>query len=102
MAKVWIVKESSGSTTPEPWCEMALSDCCQKLGLTQSDFHRDLVKTPNFGNTNDPLAAYRDPQIVEIQIDYTEAEQHEWKPGFYRSKLSPNEAGQICAPFRKK
>jgi len=90
MVKVWPVYEGYPNTIGEPWAVLLLDDAARILDLAPGGFLMDLSSTPRFGDSgrNLTLAGYRH---VVVEVSEDEAVPG-WKPGFYRSPLSPAEA----------
>jgi hypothetical protein len=90
MAKVWPVYEGSPNTIGDPWAELPLDDAIRVLDLEPEHFLMDLSPTPKFGDMerNLSLLGYRHV-VVEVGDDEAKAG---WRPGFYRSPLSPAKA----------
>jgi hypothetical protein len=97
MAKVWMVREGSGPPPGDTWKVMLLTDCCQKLGLTPSNFCSELTSPPKFGDPTEVAVEIRDPRYVIVELDEAEAAQSSWRAGFYKLELSPKDAERQCA-----
>lgn len=97
MANVWMVKEGSDPARGAPWRVMTVAECRAMLGLQPSNFLCDLATVPKFGDTTAPPVMFRDPRFVVVQLDQVEADQSQWRPGFYVADLTPKEAERRCA-----
>jgi hypothetical protein len=90
MAKIWPVYEGKEPTRGGPWVEVPLSDAIALCDLRAQDFVSDRSKTPRFGDMSRDLW-YAGFRHVVVEIDFEEAGAAKWKPGFYRSRLTPKE-----------
>jgi hypothetical protein len=91
MARVWPVYEGYPNTVrEEPWTELPLDDAIRVLGLQPEQFVADLTRPPRFGETKGNLTwlGYRHT-VVEVGEEEAKGE---WRPGFYKSPLLPQEA----------
>lgn len=91
MAKVWPVYEGRiANQLEEPWAILPLTDAVRVLDLIPEYLLTDLSRIPKFGDTGreSTIAGYRH---VVIEVGENEAKAG-WKPGYYRSPLSPNHA----------
>ncbi len=95
MAKVWFFRDSDNPTTGGPEATLPLAECVAKLNLKERDFVCDLSSRPRFGKSGDRMAVIRGYQHVVVQVDEDEAKRLGWKPGFYRSQLSPQQASKV-------
>jgi hypothetical protein len=59
--------------------------------LRQGDFVSDLAAPPRFGDAGRDLW-YAGWQHVVVEVGRKEGQKAKWKPGFYRSRISPDEA----------
>lgn len=91
MAKVWAVYEGREPTIGGPWAELPLEDAVRLLELRQDDFVSDPSKTPRFGDADRDLT-YAGYKHIVVEVGRGEAQRTRWKPGFYRSKVSPDDA----------
>ena len=92
MADVWLAKEGDSPTQGEkPSYTVSLDNCINKLDLAQAHFLSDLSTIPKFGEPGDPMANIRGYKHVLIEVKKDEAKDHDWRPGFYRSPVSPQE-----------
>jgi hypothetical protein len=90
MAKIWPVYEGKEPTRGEPWVDVPVRDAIALCDLRARDFTSEFSKTPRFGDTNRDLW-YAGFRHVVVEIEPEEARTAEWKPGFYKSRLSPKE-----------
>ena len=91
MAGVWLVKEGSQPTSgDEPFRKLSVAECVTQLGLSEGNYLCDLATPPRF-NEASPTKV-RGPQHVVVEIDEAEARAHKWKPGFYSTSVSAEEA----------
>jgi len=103
MANIWPVYEGKEPTVGGPWADLPLADAIDLFGLQPADFISDLANTPRFGDAN------RDQQYVGfrhviVEIGASEATATSWKPGFYKTRVTPKEAYErlIQYVFRSK
>tara|TARA_R110002167_G_scaffold357510_1_gene573032 strand:- start:1367 stop:1825 length:459 start_codon:yes stop_codon:yes gene_type:complete len=61
------------------------------LEVTQKDFVSDLSDTPRFGSRERDLS-YLGYRYVVVEVGQKEGRQAKWKPGFYLSSVTPEEA----------
>jgi hypothetical protein len=92
MAKVWLVREGDDSTRGEPLAVIEISDCAEKLSLTQGDLLRHVSTRPRFGKPSELSGYYRDNRHIVVEIDEAEALTCGWKSGYYLAPISPEEA----------
>jgi hypothetical protein len=105
MTQLWRVRESKEPTGAQiRWRVIPLDACIQKFGLSKAHLvkeypeERVLPVGPSFGQIdNDPLAEYRDPIILVIEIESEEAQANGWTAGFYRAPISLAEADKLLA-----
>ena len=99
MANVWLAKDGDNPTQGEkPSYTLSLDDCTNKLGLAQEQFLSVLSTVPKFGEPGDPMADIRGYQHVVVVVDEDEAKDHGWRPGFYRSPVSPSRPSIALVP----
>jgi hypothetical protein len=97
VANVWMAKEGSDPARGVPWRVMSLAECQTKLGLQPSNFLCDLATIPKFGDVTAQPTVFREPRFVVVQIDQAEADQSQWRSGFYVADLAPEDARRRCA-----
>jgi len=90
MAEVWLCPNGS-NVGGMPLAEMSLKECVALLGLGESDYQCDLSKRFPFG-----LPSRFGNRDVAVVVGQTEAMADGWKPGVYRSPVSPEQAVEIC------
>src|SRR5688572_22507767 len=91
MAKVWPVHEGREPTRGGPWAELPVLEAVAVLEVRPTDRLSDLEVTPRFGDASRDLW-YLGYQHVILEIGADEAQQVNWQPGFYKSRLKPKEA----------
>ncbi len=90
MAKIWPAYESGRSINGDPWADLPLSEAIALFELQKDDPVSDLGETPRFDVNRDfEYAGFRH---IFVEIESKEARKAGWKPGFFRSKISPKEA----------
>jgi hypothetical protein len=91
MARIWRVYEGASPTSGETWVELPLSEAVALFELAPKDFLSDLTKTPRFGDRERDrwYLGYRN---IVVEIDPGESRRTKWQPGFYRSRVKPQEA----------
>jgi hypothetical protein len=105
MAQLWRVREGKEPTGAESrWRVLPLDTCIQMLGLSKAHLVKAYPEErvspvgPTFGQTdNDPLAGYRDPTILVVEVESEEAKANGWTAGFYRAPESLTEADKLLA-----
>jgi hypothetical protein len=91
MAKIWPVYEGKIPGIGSPWARLALREAIDLLELRADDHVSDLAPAAHFEDVDRDLGpAALEHVMVEIEKD--EGRQLKWKPGFYKSKVSPREA----------
>lgn len=91
MAKIWPVYEGKGSSGETAWADLPVSEAISLFELRPDDFVSDLMTPPKFGDTDRDLWLLGYKHIV-VEIGRSEGRRAKWKPGFYRSKVQPDEA----------
>jgi hypothetical protein len=91
MAKIWPVYEGREPTRGGPWAELPARQAIALFELRPEDFVSNLSMTPRFGDNGQDLQ-YRGYKHIVVQLDRKEGEQQDWRPGFYRSKIKPEDA----------
>jgi hypothetical protein len=92
MAEIWPVYEGKEPTIGGPWARLPLSDAIALCELQPRDFLSDLATRPRprFGDTDRDLW-YAGFKHVVVVVEEDEGPGAEWKPGFYKSRLTPKE-----------
>ncbi len=89
MARIWAFYE--GPTSPRAWADLPLSEAVDLLRLKSgSKFYLGLA-LPIFGDVTRDLW-FADYKHVVVQILETDGARHPWRPGYWRSSVSPDEA----------
>jgi hypothetical protein len=91
MAKIWPVYEGKEPTRGGPWAEVTLSEAITLLELRPADFVSEFEVTPRFGNQDHANLPGGFKHVI-VELDPSEASPEKWKPGFYRSRVTPKEA----------
>ncbi len=91
MAKIWPVYEGREPTIGAPWARLPVSEAVALFELRPDDFVSDLASTPRFGDVDRDLriAGYRH---IVVEVEPNEGRQANWQPGFYKSRITPEEA----------
>lgn len=90
MARIWPVSEGRDHTPPFPWAEVPLSKAIKLSELRQEDLVSSLAAPPRFADPGLDLW-YAGFKHVVVEIEEDEASKAGWKPGFYKSRLTPKE-----------
>ncbi len=91
MAKIWPVYEGREPTRGGPWADVPVSDAISLFELRREDFVSDLSATPRFGKGDRDLW-YLGYKHIVVEIGRNEGRRIKWKPGFYRSRVKPEDA----------
>lgn len=91
MANIWRVYEGREPTVGEPWVRLPLAAVIVAFDLRPADFVSDLRHTPRFGDEKRDLRHAGFRHIV-VEVEDREALQPNWQPGFYKARVSPEEA----------
>jgi hypothetical protein len=91
MARIWPVYDGKEPTRGGPWAELPVSEAVDLFELQKEDFVSELAKTPRFGDVNRDLW-YLGHKHVVVEIGPSEARRINWTPGYYRSRIEPDEA----------
>ncbi|HEX9904118.1 MAG TPA: hypothetical protein VGA77_04065 [Propylenella sp.] len=91
MAKIWPVYEGKEPTMGGPWAELPASEAISIFELRPGDFVSDPEMTPRFGNVDRDLL-YAGFRHIVVEIGRSEGRRVNWKPGFYRSRVKPEDA----------
>ena len=94
MANIWFMRDGNSPTDGGPVAELDVAKFKERLGVGQQRFLNDLSTIPVFGQSDDPMATIRGYQHVVVEINEAEAKHHGWRPGFYKSPLSTQEASK--------
>lgn len=92
MAEIWPVYEGREPTIGGPWARLPLSEAIALCELRPRDFLSDLATRPRprFGDM-DRDQWYAGYKHVVVVFEEDEGQGAEWKPGFYKSRLTPKE-----------
>lgn len=90
MAKIWAVYDGDVPTLGGPWARLPVEDAIDLFELQQKHFVSGPQRTPRFGDSNVDLTILGYKQIV-VEIGKNEKRSENWKPGFYRSPVTPGE-----------
>jgi hypothetical protein len=90
VARIWPILEGREHTPSAPWIEVPISEAIKLCELRQSDLVPDLAAMRGFAEPDFDLW-YAGFKHVVVEVDDAEARQVKWKPGFYKSHLSPKE-----------
>lgn len=91
MAKIWPVYEGREPTVGEPWARLPMSEAIALFELRPEHFVSDTVVTPRFVDVDRDLT-YAGYKHIVVEVKPKEGRQAKWKPGFYRSPITPKEA----------
>jgi len=91
MAKIWPVYDGERPTIGSPWASLPLSEAVDLFELRPADFVSDLDTTPRFGATGRDLT-YAGFKHIIVEIGDNEARKAKWNPGFYKSRIKPDDA----------
>ncbi len=91
MAKIWAVYEGKEPTIGGPWAHLPVSEAVALFELRPDDHVSGLKATPRFGDVNRDLT-YAGFRHIVVEIKRSEGRQANWKPGFYKSRITPKEA----------
>ncbi len=91
MADIWRVYEGKEPTRGEPWATLPLEEAIALLELRPEHFISDPSRTPRFGPQDRDrwLLGYRH---VVVEVFPSESRLPDWKAGFYRSPVAPEDA----------
>jgi hypothetical protein len=90
MAEIWPVYEGKEPTIGGPWARLPLAEAAALCELRPGDFLSDLSAGPRFGDTDRELW-YTGFKHIVVKIEDEEARHAKWRPGHYRSRLTPKE-----------
>lgn len=91
MAKVWAVYEGKEPTIGSPWAHIPVSKAVALFDLKPDDYVSGLNVIPRFGDVNRDLT-YAGFKHIVVEIQRNEGRQANWKSGFYKSRITPEEA----------
>lgn len=91
MAKIWPVYEGKRPTAGWAWADLPISEAIALFELRRDDFVSDLEVIPRFGLTDRDLT-FTGYKYIVVEIETNEARQKKWTPGFYKSRIKPDEA----------
>ena len=91
MADIWRVYEGREPTRGAPWLFLPFDEAIDLLELKPRHFISDPSRTPCFGPQGRDLSIFGYKHLV-IEIYPEESRSPDWKAGFYRSPLPPDEA----------
>jgi hypothetical protein len=91
MAKVWPVYDGKEPTAGKPWVVLPLDEAIALLDLEREHVLSDLSRPPRFGDADREMR-FADYQNVVVEVGGAEARKARWRPGFYRSPVTPGEA----------
>lgn len=91
MAKIWRVYEGKEPTIGEPWVRLPLSEAIALFELRPNDRVSELAITPRFGDVARDLT-YAGFKCIVVEVERREGRRLRWKPGFYKSRIKPEEA----------
>jgi len=91
MAKIWPVYEGKEPTKGGPWADLPISEAVALFELQEDGFVSNSRTTPRFGAVDRDLW-YLGYKHIVVEIGASEARRIGWKPGFYKSRVKPNDA----------
>lgn len=91
MAKIWPVYEGKEPTIGGPWARLPVSEAVALFELQPNDLVSNFDVTPRFGDVNRDLW-YRGFKYIVVEVERDEKRQAKWKPGFYKSRITPEDA----------
>lgn len=91
MAKIWPVHEGKEPTQGGPWAELPVSEAIAIFELNPDGFVSDSASDVRFGDVNRDLWFAGFKHIV-VEIGRSEGRRVGWKPGYYKSPVSPEDA----------
>jgi hypothetical protein len=99
MTKVWFVKEGPDPTRGGPAYNLPHDSCVSQLGLAKSQWLSGLNKAPRFGDQTSRVVGVAAYRYVVCEVDDSEAAEYDWKAGFYRLEIGPQEVGKRLGPW---
>jgi hypothetical protein len=91
MARIWPAYEGKSANRVGPWADLPLQEAVSLFELRPPDKVSDLDVTPRFGDVNRDLW-YLGYKHIVVEIGRSEAQRSSWRPGFYKSRVKPDEA----------
>jgi hypothetical protein len=92
MARIWQVYEGREPTRRGSLlADIPVSDAVSAFDLRASDFTSDLSESPRFGDIT-PDLWYGGFRHIVVELRPSEARQIKWRPGYYLSRVKPDEA----------
>jgi hypothetical protein len=91
MAKIWPVYEGKEPTIGGPWASLLASEAIAIFDLQRDHLVTEPGTTPRFGDIQRDLM-YAGFKHIVVEIESGEGRKEKWKPGFYRSPITPKEA----------
>jgi hypothetical protein len=95
MAKLWFCRQGDHPTTSAPAVVRPFSECKPLLQLAGHLYLGTEARNVRFGMPGHPLASTAGSEHVIIALEAKEAKAAGWKPGYYYSPLSPQEAFEL-------
>ncbi len=95
MAELWVCTKGQHPTAGTPAAVRSFAECKQLLQLGGHLYLGTDAKNVRFGMPGDPLASIRGREHVVVALNAEEAKAAGWKPGYYYSPLSPQEAFEL-------
>jgi hypothetical protein len=95
---VWFVRDGPQEQRGSSAYDEALETCVDRLGLRREQWIANLEKSPRFGDQSKPRSIFDPYRHVVCKIDDAEAKSTNWKAGYYRIALSPEEVIAILGP----
>ncbi len=91
MAKIWPVYEGKEPTLGGPWASLPILEAVAIFDLRRDHFVSERATTPRFADVQRDLTFAGFKHIV-VEVEPGEGRKEKWKPGFYRSPITPKEA----------
>jgi hypothetical protein len=91
MAKIWPCFEGKVVTSGDPWTEISLAECQQKLDIRPSDYRWSLSEVPHFGNHDEDRTILGHKHVI-VELSQIEGDAGgDWRPGRYVVRMAPDE-----------
>jgi hypothetical protein len=92
MAKIWPCFEGRVVTSGDPWTEISLTECQQKIDLRPSDYRWSISEVPHFGNPDEDRTILSYKHVV-VEVSEIEARDggDDWRPGRYLLRTAPDD-----------